>query len=168
MCSGCRCRFGVRLLSRLDDGLSHLSQPTHPQRSPRDNFFRWSPRGEALAFAASRRSRPLPNPDAHADERARAAYPSSVDDIHAVELAEHRNAPFPASVEKGRDYGEVDPVLIDADIFGWASQDRLDGAQKGSLRQAADELARSLDAFPADARPYYERLVRHARRAAAR
>ncbi|MFZ2016332.1 MAG: hypothetical protein WAV00_21135 [Nocardioides sp.] len=91
-----------------------------------------------------------------------------MDDFHAAELAEHRAAPFPESVDKGRDYGDVDPVLIDADIFGWASQDRLSGVQKQSLRAAADELARSLDAFPPDARPYCERLLRLARRAAAR
>ncbi len=90
-----------------------------------------------------------------------------MDDFHAAELAEHMAAPFPASVEKGRDYGEVDPVLIDADIFGWASQGRLDHVQKRSLREAAAQLARSLDAFPADARSYYERLLRLARRAAA-
>lgn len=88
--------------------------------------------------------------------------------MEATELTEHRAAPFPASVEKGRDYGEVDPVLIDADIFGWASQDRLDHVQKRSLREAVDQLTRSLDAFPADARPYYERLLRLAPRAAAR
>lgn len=59
-------------------------------------------------------------------------------------------------------------MLIDADIVGWASQDQSDVEQKRSLREAADQLARSLDAFPAEARPYYERLLRLARRAAAR
>jgi hypothetical protein len=91
-----------------------------------------------------------------------------VDDFHAAELPEHRDAPFPKSVQKGRNYGNVDPVLIDADIFGWASRSWLSAVQKQSVRVAADDLARSLDAFPHDARPYYERLLRIARRAAAR
>jgi hypothetical protein len=30
--------------------------------------------------------------------------------------------PFPHSVEKGEDYGEVDAVMIGADIYGWASR----------------------------------------------
>jgi hypothetical protein len=90
-----------------------------------------------------------------------------VDAEQAPELAEHRAAPFPDAVEKGEVYGEVDPVMIDADIIGWASQDRLDAVQTRSLREAADQLDRSLDVLPVDARPYYERLLRLARRAAA-
>lgn len=88
-------------------------------------------------------------------------------DEQRAELAEHRAASFPSSVEKGHLYGEVDPVLIDADIVGWVSQGRLTPTQQRSLREAADQLIRSLDAFPPDARPYYERLLRLARRAVA-
>jgi hypothetical protein len=87
--------------------------------------------------------------------------------MQEVELAEHISSPFPASVEEGERYGEVEPVLIDADIVGWVSQPQLNPIQKRSLRDAADELARSLPQFPADARPYFERLIRLARRAAA-
>ena len=83
-----------------------------------------------------------------------------------------RNAePFPESVEKGSQYGEVDAVMIDADIYGWASHVasgvRLRGDQRPGLQSSADELERSLDAFPQDARPYYERLLRIARLALA-
>lgn len=93
-------------------------------------------------------------------------YRGFVNDALAAELAEHLAEPFPTAVERGRDYGEVDPVLIDADIYGWASRDYLDEASRASLRQAADELARSLEAFPDEARSYYARLVRIAHLAA--
>ncbi len=79
----------------------------------------------------------------------------------------HYAQPFPESVEKGSEYGEVDAVMIDADIMGWASFAasgiRLRGDQRSGLQRAADELERSLDTFPKDARPYYERLLRIAR-----
>ncbi|MCP3422381.1 hypothetical protein [Nocardioides pinisoli] len=90
-----------------------------------------------------------------------------MEDSQADELAEHRAAPFPPGVEKGSLYGTVEPALIDADIFAWASRYRLDGAQKRSLREAADQLAQSREFFPVDAQPYFERLVRIARRAVA-
>lgn len=88
-----------------------------------------------------------------------------------VELAEevrrHSAEPFPASVEKGLDYGEVDAVMIDADIHGWASSvvsgGRLRADQRAGLERAADELERSLTSFPEDARPFYEHLLRIAR-----
>jgi hypothetical protein len=54
--------------------------------------------------------------------------------------------------------------MIGADAYGWAlgvgrggSLSELDRAR---LQQAAEELARSLTAFPTDARPYYERVLR--------
>ena len=94
-------------------------------------------------------------------------YLRHVTEMQRVELAEHEASAFPASVEKGEMYGEVDPVMIDADIVGWVRQGRLNPIQKGSLREAADQLARSLPALPSDARPYFERLVRLARRTAA-
>lgn len=33
-------------------------------------------------------------------------------------LDEYQAAEFPPEIEKGRDYGSIDPVMIDADIFG--------------------------------------------------
>lgn len=74
---------------------------------------------------------------------------------------------FPASVEKGEVYGVVDPVLVGADIVGHLSHGQPSPVQRRSLREIADELARSIGAFPEDARPYYERLLRIAQRAAA-
>jgi len=88
-------------------------------------------------------------------------------DAQRDELAEHLAAAFPASIDPGDAYGEVEPVLIDADIVGWLAHDRLDPVQRRSLTQAADGLAHSLSTFPADARPYFERLLRLARRAVA-
>lgn len=80
----------------------------------------------------------------------------------------HLAEPFPNAVDKGGMYGEVDPVMVGADIYGWASQGSLDGAQRRSLREVGDQLGRSLNYFPSEARPYYERLVRIARLAASR
>ncbi|MEI6626107.1 MAG: hypothetical protein WCO40_07160 [Thermoleophilia bacterium] len=77
-------------------------------------------------------------------------------------IAEHLEAPFPQSVEKGRDYGEVDPVMIDADIYGWAlraQRGTLASADREELQADRNALARSLLTFPDDARPYYARLV---------
>jgi hypothetical protein len=72
--------------------------------------------------------------------------------------------PFPDSVEKGLDYGEVDAVMIDADIYGWATRaGSLPELDRTRLAQAADELQRSIEAFPPDAQPYYKRLLRIAR-----
>ena len=86
----------------------------------------------------------------------------------ADELRLHLAEPFPDSVEKGLDYGEVGAVMIGADIYGWASRaESLSELERSRLMQAADELQRSIDAFPRDARPYYERVVRIARLALA-
>ena len=82
----------------------------------------------------------------------------------AEEMRLHLAEPFPASVEKGLDYGDVDAVMIGADIYGWASRaGSLSDVDRSKLAQAADELQRSIGAFPADAQPYYLRLVRIAR-----
>lgn len=80
------------------------------------------------------------------------------------EMRLHLAEPFPATVEKGLDYGEVEPVLIGADIYGWAIRaGSLSELDRSRLAQAADELQRSLSAFPTDAQPYYERILRIAR-----
>ncbi len=79
-------------------------------------------------------------------------------------LEEHREAPFPAEVEKGRDYGAIDPVMIDADIFGWvtsyASGRQLDPDARHGLEQARLELGESWNDLPEASLPYYARLVR--------
>lgn len=78
-----------------------------------------------------------------------------------TETQTHMAEPFPESVEKGTDYGEVDAVLIGADIYGWATRaGALSQEDRDRLAVARDELARSIPAFPAEARPYYERLLR--------
>ena len=77
-------------------------------------------------------------------------------------LEHHRSIPFPAEVERGGAYGDVDAVMIDADIFGWAlraADGNLAAMERGRLRTAHDELVRSLDAFPAAAQPYYRNLL---------
>lgn len=96
-----------------------------------------------------------------ADELATDSYAAHVADTLAEEMRLHMAEPFPDSVEKGLDYGEVDAVMIGADIYGWATRaGSLTDAERLRLREAADELQRSLDAFPPDAQPYYERLLR--------
>lgn len=89
-----------------------------------------------------------------------------MDEHQRADLDAHIAEPFPASVEKGEVYGVVDPVLVGADIVGYVQQGQLNPAQRRSLRDIADQITRSLDAFPADARPYFERLRRIAQRAA--
>jgi hypothetical protein len=85
-------------------------------------------------------------------------------DSLAKEMRLHMADPFPDSVEKGLDYGEVDAVMIGADIYGWATRaGSLSEPDRSRLAQAADELQRSIHAFPPDARPYYERILRIAR-----
>jgi hypothetical protein len=78
-------------------------------------------------------------------------------------LEQHLAVPFPDSVTKGIDYGQVDPVMIDADIYGWASRVAAGAAlsplNTERLTNARDQLLGSLDAFPDQARPYYEHLV---------
>lgn len=81
--------------------------------------------------------------------------------LHVAEL-------LPDSVEKGLDYGEVDSVMIGADIYGWATRaGSLSQLDRSRLLQAAGELDRSIRAFPPDAQPYYERILRIARLALA-
>jgi hypothetical protein len=76
--------------------------------------------------------------------------------------------PFPDSVEKGLDYGEVDAVTIGADIYGWATRaGSLSVLERSRLAQAAEELKRSMEAFPPDAQPYFKRVLRIARLALA-
>jgi len=77
------------------------------------------------------------------------------------EMHIHRVEPFPDAIEKGLDYGEVDPVMIDADIFGWASRaESLSALDKKRLAQAKEQLERSIHVLPPEAQAYYERLVR--------
>jgi hypothetical protein len=91
-----------------------------------------------------------------------------VADTLVEEMRLHMAKPFPDSVEKGLDYGEVDAVMIGADIYGWATRaGSLSELDRSRLSQAADELQRSIGAFPPDARPYYERILRIARLALA-
>ena len=60
--------------------------------------------------------------------------------------------------------GEVDPVTIGADIYGRATRaGSLSELDRSRLTQAAEELERSIGAFPTDAQPYYERVLRIAR-----
>lgn len=79
-------------------------------------------------------------------------------------LAEHRSAAFPASIERGRDYGSIEPVLIDADIFGWASgyasDRRIDANTRRRVEQTRSQLAESWSGLPESARPYFARLLR--------
>lgn len=82
----------------------------------------------------------------------------------ADELRKHSADAFPESVVKGEVYGEVDAVMIDADICGWAmGADVLSSPDRTLLRQAADALERSILALPAEAQPYFQRLLHIAR-----
>lgn len=85
----------------------------------------------------------------------------------AAEMRAHMVDPFPSSVQRGSEYGDVDAVMIGADVYGWALSVQLGAVltshQRARLQQAADDLARALPAFPHEARPYYGRVLRIAR-----
>jgi hypothetical protein len=93
-----------------------------------------------------------------------------VAEVLAEEMRRHMAEHFPDSVTKGVEYGEVDAVMIGADIYGWAARahgDSLSGPDRARLLDAAEALQRSIEAFPPDAQPYYERILRIARLALA-
>jgi len=53
--------------------------------------------------------------------------------------------------------------MVGADIYGWAlkaSSGELSSDELARLRPAREALKRSLSEFPAEARPYYQHLVR--------
>lgn len=78
----------------------------------------------------------------------------------AEEMERHLATPFPASVEKGLDYGAIDPVMMDADIFGWATRaGALSSDDLDRLSDAKYDLCRSIAHLPTEARPYFERLI---------
>lgn len=85
---------------------------------------------------------------------------SELDDL----LAAHLAAPFPDGVEMGCDYGRVEPVMIDADIYGWAlcvaRRVPLPAEAVGRFQRAAAELRASLPEFPEEAHSYYAALAK--------
>jgi hypothetical protein len=88
-------------------------------------------------------------------------------------MAKHLAEPFPSMVVKGLDYGNVDAVMIGADIYGWST--RVDSVEKPLTEDewtrfelAASDLAKSIPEFPHAARPYYELILRMARAALSR
>lgn len=82
-------------------------------------------------------------------------------------LSRHRALPFPSAVEKGRVYGRIEPVMIDADIYGWAETAStrrragrgLDHEEVVRLRSARADLAASMAEIPASAASYYESVL---------
>lgn len=83
-----------------------------------------------------------------------------LEELLSVHLADR----FPESVVKGIDYGRVDPVMIGADVYGWAIRVARGGAlsavERERLITARDDLAASLATFPENARPYYETVLK--------
>ncbi|MEV4599068.1 hypothetical protein AB0K15_16850 [Amycolatopsis sp. NPDC049253] len=80
-------------------------------------------------------------------------------------LAEHRAAPFPApDVVRGRDYGSVCAVMIDANIFALSERvsrgELLADDRWNWLADCEARLQDSLAEFPVAGRPYYARLLR--------
>jgi hypothetical protein len=84
-----------------------------------------------------------------------------VADSLAEEMRCHMAEPFPESVQRGLDYAEVDAVMVGADIYGWATRaGSLSERDRSRLAQTAAKLQRSITAFPPDAQPYYQRILR--------
>lgn len=85
----------------------------------------------------------------------------------AREMRLHMEEDFPASVRPGGSFGEVEPSLIGADVYGWALRvsrgERLPVTESEWFAIEADKLERSICAFPQAAQPYYQRVLRIAR-----
>jgi hypothetical protein len=78
-------------------------------------------------------------------------------------MAEHQRIPFPDCIEKGEDYGEVNSVLIGADIYGWAlkaSRGELHPDELPTLVAARDRLERSIEDFPEGAKSYFQLILK--------
>lgn len=76
-------------------------------------------------------------------------------------LARHRERPFPDGC-RGEQFGGVDAVLIDADIYGWAltaSEGSLSEETRRALITARNDLRSALPVVPVEVRAYYEGLV---------
>ena len=79
-------------------------------------------------------------------------------------MREHLSDGWPESVERGSEIGGVDVVLVDADIYGWATQaETLSPTQADALRTTTGELRAVVGRFPSDAQPYFRRLLEVAR-----
>lgn len=151
-----------RFIASDDSALSRWAARSMTLRSQPELFEYEDWCGGELARTAD------PWPPSRKSEASQSARPTdpkrdtSAKDLKAL-LADHLAQPFPPSVSKGDDYGEVNSVLIGPDIYGWASRvahgATLSPEARHGLTAARDELRRSLDAFPQDARPYYELLI---------
>jgi hypothetical protein len=79
-------------------------------------------------------------------------------------IEEHRPLPFPESIDKSRDYGDFDLVLVDFSVHAWAvgvaEGTPLDAASRDRLQRAHDFLIRSMDTFPEQAQPYFRLVAR--------
>ena len=83
-------------------------------------------------------------------------------------LHAHFKEPWPESVERGDDFGEIDPVMADADIYGWAVASLrgwLTDVDRLQLSAVADQVERTIPVLPKNSRSYFERLLRLARTA---
>lgn len=81
-------------------------------------------------------------------------------------LREHFTATWPESVERGVEIHGVEPVMADADIYGWAVASLhgdLTQGDRARLLSVADQVEGMLPALPENARGYFERLVNLAR-----
>lgn len=71
---------------------------------------------------------------------------------------------FPDSVDRGAIYGEACPQTTEFIILDYAQRPgSISGLELDVLARLADELERSISAFPEDARRYCESLLRIAR-----
>ncbi|WP_439592410.1 hypothetical protein [Microbacterium sp.] len=83
-------------------------------------------------------------------------------------MDEHFAAPWPDSVERGAEYRGVDAVMVDANIFGWATRaGSLTREEILELSQSCNHLDAAIPWIPLRAQPSFERLVQIARLTAA-
>lgn len=72
----------------------------------------------------------------------------------------HLASPFPASVDRGSLYGDLEPVMAGSDIYGWALQaasgDALSDEDILGIEQVRQSILDSFGVLPAEARDYFK------------
>jgi hypothetical protein len=83
-------------------------------------------------------------------------------------LVEHLIEPWPSDVPRGESFGSIEPVMAQADVFGWslaALHGALSDTDRARLSSYADEIEASLGYLAPIGRTSFELLVELARAA---
>jgi hypothetical protein len=83
-------------------------------------------------------------------------------------LVEHLSEPWPSDVPRGESFGSIEPVMAQADVFGWslaALHGALSDTDRASLSEYADDIEASLGYLAPIGRTSFELVVELARAA---